>query len=688
MKKSDKSWDFIRKCSQEQIQLIKEILNMNIGGKMQQSPSDVKQLQNINRRKDMESVIGALAFTEDGKVISYDTFLRSVIESLCGEKSHVLSDTRDSIEDSILLSCLEKTASKNPLLFKKIYNLAAYSSEDVVSELKIRFETSEALRCSLPVVLVALYTKDKKLSKVAKNAINNWLETLNMTSSLGTYSLLGSLSTIITAAAVAVPFAPFAVPLVGLLAVGLDLLMPNSKPNMVTVCCVLIMLRRQRRRLISSRHAAIATVDTLISLSVTAASKSNVGAQTSEVVLAIFLKMLQIKDSSRYKKVKGFFGRLWEKEKLLTDKADPVLPSLLPYAADLVIVFYHRLWRNSANSAISKFLKDEKLPLNGKKCLVHGFVPDILKSYPGVHFLVDKFEIAKASLCIELMGRNSSALCKKDLALTEEYDVIILKDSKWKKKSLSHIVKGGQIICLDKLFNKHLILEAIEDQKALRVENEELKKKLQIWEIAAHSFRHSRMTGFIGRMKEALDYIDEDIDLKQNIDEIKTLLQEMGRYVDEFGKHSVQTYDLWNLLQESFKEKEFFYQVKWCNKCLNTPKVVLNNLFEEWVLENIKSNIHRHAFPTGRYFDNPTVWITLSENTDSYVLDICNNGAEFKGDPSNVFRRGVTSGDTAHTGEGLFYAKMYFEDFLKKGQIDILPGCEKYSIGFRIKIFK
>lgn len=684
MKESDKSWNFIRKCSQGQIQLLKETLDMNLEGNMQQTPSEVKLLQNINRRNDAESVIGALAFTEDGEVISYDAFLRSILETLYGEKSRVLSGTLGSIEDSILLFCLEKTASKYPLLFKKIYNLAASTSEDVVSELKIRFETSEALRCSLPVVLVALYTKDKKLSKVAKNAINDWLETLNITSSLGTYSLLDSFSTILTAAAVAVPIA---VPLVGLLAVGLALLKANIRPNMVTVCCVLIMLRRQRR-LVSSRRAAIATVDSLISLSVTDVAKSNVATQTSEVILAIFLKMLQIKDSSRYMKVSGFFSEFLKKENLLTDKAAPVLASLLPYAEDLVIVFYHRLWRSGDNSAMSKFLKDEKLHLKGKKCLAQGFVPDMLKFYPNVHFLVDKLEIAKASLCIELMGRNSSALCKTYSALVGKYDIIILKNDNWEKKCLSFIAKGGQIICLDKLFNKRLSLEAIEAQKALRLENEELKKKLQIWEIAAHSFRHSRMTGFIGRMQDALDYIDEDVNIKQNIDEIKTLLQEMGRYVDEFGKHKVQTYDLWNLLQESFKGKEVSYQVRWCNKCLNTPKVVLNNLFEEWVLENIKSNILRHAFPSDRYFDNPTVWITLSENTDSYVLDICNNGAEFKGDLGNMFKKGVSSGNTAHTGEGLFYAKMYFEDFLKKGQIDILPGCEKYSIGFRIKIFK
>ena len=39
-------------------------------------------------------------------------------------------------------------------------------------------------------------------------------------------------------------------------------------------------------------------------------------------------------------------------------------------------------------------------------------------------------------------------------------------------------------------------------------------------------------------------------------------------------------------------------------------------------------------------------------------------------------------------GDGLFYAKMYIDDFLKDGSISLMPATEKCSIGFEILISK
>ena len=53
-----------------------------------------------------------------------------------------------------------------------------------------------------------------------------------------------------------------------------------------------------------------------------------------------------------------------------------------------------------------------------------------------------------------------------------------------------------------------------------------------------------------------------------------------------------------------------------------------------------------------------------------------------------IFKKGEFYGKTGHTGNGLFYAKMYIDDFLKDSSISLMPATEKCSIGFEIIISK
>lgn len=87
-------------------------------------------------------------------------------------------------------------------------------------------------------------------------------------------------------------------------------------------------------------------------------------------------------------------------------------------------------------------------------------------------------------------------------------------------------------------------------------------------------------------------------------------------------------------------------------------------------------------------FVNPTVWISLTELSHKYVLKISNNGVAYDGDSAKIFKKGEFYGKTGHTGNGLFYAKMYIDDFLKDGSISLMPATEKCSIGFEIIISK
>lgn len=687
--KSYKGWDFLDTCSSEQLNLLKEVLFIDDKKKISIDLTD-GEWKRMERKVGKTEIIKALS--GDGKNIDYYVYLKYVADIL--KISNMHSNSFVDYEDAILLACLRQLALKKPDFFKNNYNLAASSAKDVVEELEVRFTTSPALRISLPVVLSAIYAESLPLSKASKNVIDDRLKVLGVLSSFGTYNI-ASLATVYTIGAA---FGPTGLAAASVYHLGKMLFSSNmSKDNIIPVTCILIMLRRQEQDAVSDRYAASDVVNKFMSDSISALDRKDVARQKANFLLSIFMIMLRAKDSFAYSNVSKLFSNVdYTKGNSLVKGKEMVVKLLLPFADYLVERFYPLLFLEGNVAGYNKFVVDTMSQYGSKSCLVQGFVPNLVNAFSNRRFYVSASDKAIVTLCLELMGRRYSDFCIDTLPKNGKFDIAIVKDEQFQNKILSHLYLGGKCVCFMRKNEDDAL--SVEDKvvKQLKEENHKLKqqlgeykKKEQFWENATHSFRHSRMTGFLGTITDDIFYISENIDVEQNIADIKNQVKEMKEYVEHFGKFKVGTYNLWDIVHDVFKKTEKMYNVIWNYNCQDKPMVILSKgMFEEWVLENIKSNIKRHAFPEGMSFVNPTVWISLTELSHKYVLKISNNGVAYDGDSAKIFKKGKFYGKTGHTGNGLFYAKMYIDDFLKDGSISLMPATEKCSIGFEIIISK
>lgn len=687
--KSYKGWDFLDACTSEQFNLLKEVLFIDDKKKISIDLTDGEWKQ-MERKVGKAEIIKALS--GDGKNIDYYVYLKHVADIL--KISNMHSNSFVDYEDAILLACLRQLALKKPDFFKNNYNLAASSAKDVVEELEVRFTTSPALRISLPVVLSAIYAESLSLSKASKNVIDDRLKVLGVLSSFGTYNI-ASLATVYTIGAA---FGPIGLAAASVYHLGKMLFSSNmSKDNIIPVTCILIMLRRQEQDTVCDRYEAFDVVNKLMSDSISTLDRKDVARQKANFLLSIFMIMLRTKDSFSYSNVSKLFSNVdYTKENSLVKGKEMVVKLLLPFADYLVERFYPLLFLEENVAGYNKFVVDTMSQYHAKSSLVQGFVPNLVNVFSNRRFYVSASDKAIVTLCLELMGRKYSDFCIDTLPENEKFDIAIVKDKQFQNKILSHLYHGGKCVCFMRKNEDDAL--SVEDKvvKQLKEENHNLKqqlgeykKKEQFWENAIHSFRHSRMTGFLGTITDDIFYISENIDVEQNIADIKNQVKEMKEYVEHFGKFKVGTYNLWDIVCDVFKKTEKKYNVIWNYNCQDKPMVILSKgMFEEWVLENIKSNIKRHAFPEGMSFVNPTVWISLTELTHKYVLKISNNGVAYDGDSAKIFKKGEFYGKTGHTGNGLFYAKMYIDDFLKDGSISLMPATEKCSIGFEIIISK
>lgn len=687
--KSYKGWDFLDTCSSEQLNLLKEVLFIDDKKKISIDLTD-GEWKRMERKVGKTEIIKALS--GDGKNIDYYVYLKYVADIL--KISNMHSNSFVDYEDAILLACLRQLALKKPDFFKNNYNLAASSAKDVVEELEVRFTTSPALRISLPVVLSAIYAESLPLSKASKNVIDDRLKVLGVLSSFGTYNI-ASLATVYTIGAA---FGPTGLAAASVYHLGKMLFSSNmSKDNIIPVTCILIMLRRQEQDAVSDRYAASDVVNKFMSDSISALDRKDVARQKANFLLSIFMILLRAKDSFAYSNVSKLFSNVdYTKGNSLVKGKEMVVKLLLPFADYLVERFYPLLFLEGNVAGYNKFVVDTMSQYGSKSCLVQGFVPNLVNAFSNRRFYVSASDKAIVTLCLELMGRRYSDFCIDTLPKNGKFDIAIVKDEQFQNKILSHLYLGGKCVCFMRKNEDDAL--SVEDKvvKQLKEENHKLKqqlgeykKKEQFWENATHSFRHSRMTGFLGTITDDIFYISENIDVEQNIADIKNQVKEMKEYVEHFGKFKVGTYNLWDIVHDVFKKTEKMYNVIWNYNCQDKPMVILSKgMFEEWVLENIKSNIKRHAFPEGMSFVNPTVWISLTELSHKYVLKISNNGVAYDGDSAKIFKKGEFYGKTGHTGNGLFYAKMYIDDFLKDGSISLMPATEKCSIGFEIIISK
>ena len=507
--KSYKGWDFLDTCSSEQLNLLKEVLFIDDKKKISIDLTD-GEWKRMERKVGKTEIIKALS--GDGKNIDYYVYLKYVADIL--KISNMHSNSFVDYEDAILLACLRQLALKKPDFFKNNYNLAASSAKDVVEELEVRFTTSPALRISLPVVLSAIYAESLPLSKASKNVIDDRLKVLGVLSSFGTYNI-ASLATVYTIGAA---FGPTGLAAASVYHLGKMLFSSNmSKDNIIPVTCILIMLRRQEQDAVSDRYAASDVVNKFMSDSISALDRKDVARQKANFLLSIFMIMLRAKDSFAYSNVSKLFSNVdYTKGNSLVKGKEMVVKLLLPFADYLVERFYPLLFLEGNVAGYNKFVVDTMSQYGSKSCLVQGFVPNLVNAFSNRRFYVSASDKAIVTLCLELMGRRYSDFCIDTLPKNGKFDIAIVKDEQFQNKILSHLYLGGKCVCFMRKNEDDAL--SVEDKvvKQLKEENHKLKqqlgeykKKEQFWENATHSFRHSRMTGFLGTITDDIFYISE-----------------------------------------------------------------------------------------------------------------------------------------------------------------------------------
>lgn len=380
-----------------------------------------------------------------------------------------------------------------------------------MEELEVRFTTSPALRISLPVVLSAIYAESLPLSKASKNVIDDRLKVLGVLSSFGTYNI-ASLATVYTIGAA---FGPTGLAAASVYHLGKMLFSSNmSKDNIIPVTCILIMLRRQEQDAVSDRYAASDVVNKFMSDSISALDRKDVARQKANFLLSIFMIMLRAKDSFAYSNVSKLFSNVdYTKGNSLVKGKEMVVKLLLPFADYLVERFYPLLFLEGNVAGYNKFVVDTMSQYGSKSCLVQGFVPNLVNAFSNRRFYVSASDKAIVTLCLELMGRRYSDFCIDTLPKNGKFDIAIVKDEQFQNKILSHLYLGGKCVCFMRKNEDDAL--SVEDKvvKQLKEENHKLKqqlgeykKKEQFWENATHSFRHSRMTGFLGTITDDIFY--------------------------------------------------------------------------------------------------------------------------------------------------------------------------------------
>ena len=687
--KKDKSWNFLYGCTSKQLNLLKEVLFINDKKRVSIDLTDGDR-KRVERKNDVPEIIKALS--GKGKLIGYKEYLKHVARILYGK--NLQSENVAGYEDAILLACLKQLALKKPKFFKNIYNLAANSEKDVVEELQVRFSSSPALKTSLPVVLSAIYADSLSLSQASKDVIDERLKVLGVLSSLGTYHI----SSLAAVYAIGAAFGPIGLAAASVYQLGKMLFSNNmTKDNFMPVACVIIMLRRQSLDVVKDKYSASDVLNKLMSDSISALDKKGIAKQKEKFILSFFVKMLKAKDWDSYRSVFQLLPKVNSVINVLVEGENAIIKPLLPYTDYLVERFYPLLFPKENIEEYVKYVSNIISKKDGlKSCVIQGFIPSLVNADSNICFYVAASDKAKVSLCLKLMGQQYSEFCIDSFSENENFCTIIAKDKKFENAYSNHLLPGGKCFCfMDEMEDTRpvgenvLVRQLKEENEKLIQQLDEYKKKELFWENATHSFRHSRMTGFIGAISDDIDYISDNIDVEHNIEDVKKQIKDMKEYVADFGKFKVGKYNLWNIVCDVFKKKGKKYNIIWNNNCQDKPIVILSReIFEEWVLVNIKSNIEMHAFPKGSAIVNPTVWVSLTELSYKYVLRIFNNGVTFQGDGTKIFKKGAFYGKTGHTGNGLFYAKMYIDDFLMDGSISLLPATEKYSIGFEIIISK
>ncbi len=749
-REEDNSWDFLFECNENQWQLISDIdgtkkealsdctfdleadgfqrHNVDMVWEDEDYTFDLKAadfpkryaekiMKNANTRKGV--LFYDLCSDQSGYYLTYGEFLNGIIDDMDDKpKTKLLSSKKYEREENIiLLYCLKRLAQEHSKVFKSLYNLASTSTEDIVKELEIRFCTSPALRCSLPAVLCSCLAKEQSilLSKEGKKAIDENLTSLEEASLLGNYHYAGSLAKLNSLDALWALGGP-----IGILAgmayhVGKELFSNKGKSekeddeeeaqedNTFALACTLIMLRREVCGIVWNEKQAYNNVCKWMDYSNFSLSDEGHRQEEKAFVEALFLKILKKNDKEKYRLVMNAYVYKEEHHTRVDNQIDAKIELLLPHAVYLVEKLWDKLIADHSKEYVYT-LSQLSARMSGKSCLATEFHPDFVDNENRVHFLVDQTSRGAVMLCLELMGHDSTDVCKERATLKKEYDRIFVSNETQREEMLAYVkpYSNGKVYSFYAKFRGNVtptftsggnIKEL--NQKCKEMQDELIKCKKQIdeyreqireYEDEASAFRHDKMNNdFLIGCRTFLSRIKKGRDVAKNVEELEKKMDTMFTYVAEYAKNGkVEEFPLWKTTVDFFGDMEGIEMVI-DNQCPNDCLVkIKKNMFVDRVLGNIKQNILLHAFPENHGIENPRIKISLRQIPSLCILTIANNGLPFKGDLTKVLEKGVSYGNS--TGEGMYLAARCVREYHKG--CDIIPYIpdDEYSFAVELRI--
>lgn len=741
MKKEDKSWDFLINCNQNQRQLVSDVMGYERGNvtdsirdvdfEVDGFPSKYADFIKKNTRGLKALLMYVVCTDKDGYYITYGEFLQHIVDTIAERPKNVLLSSKkyEREENILLLSCLKSVGESHPRFFKTLYNLASSSAEDVVEELEVRFYTSPALRASLPAVLCTMLAKDCsiELSEEGKQAIDENLTMLEQNSLSGNYRYVGSLAKLESLNPLWLLGGPAGMIFGMLYSVGKQFFSKDGKSadkdlayndnadckQVLLLACTLIMLRRENCGIVLNKDVAFRMVCNWMEKRQSSIDGSISNEEYKRFVEPLFLKLLKGKDESKFQLVMKACGYVDESRVQAYPEIDSEVERLLPHSAFLV----EKLWPyfgldHTKSYAYTMPQLIERM--NRGKCLVTEFHPDFVVRDNSVHFLVEDNTRGIAMLCLELMGHDSTVLCKDFASLKKEYRNIFVSNESQREKM--HPYCFGKVYSLYAKFDgkdPHAAQKELEEKELrekLQMAQEELKecceqivtyeKKMAVidkeidkyketiaeFEDDAIAFRHDhmnnhflrKMRGYIYKMKKGEFESDDILGVEVLIDDLK-------KYVDQFAKSEPsQSCSLWTTAIEAFNDLKGI-EIVLDNQCPDESIVKLKkNMFSNRILGNIKQNILQHAFPENHGIPNPRVKISLEKKASKYVLTIANNGVPFRGDLNKVFEKNVSYGNS--TGEGMYLAERCLKRFQRGCDIMAYVPSDGYSFAIEITI--
>lgn len=420
-------------------------------------------------------------------------------------------------------------------------------------------------------------------------------------------------------------------------------------------------------------------------------------------VEALFLKILKKNDKEKYRLVMNAYVYKEEHHTRVDNQIDAKIELLLPHAVYLVEKLWDKLIADHSKEYVYT-LSQLSARMSGKSCLATEFHPDFVDNENRVHFLVDQTSRGAVMLCLELMGHDSTDVCKERATLKKEYDRIFVSNETQREEMLAYVkpYSNGKVYSFYAKFRGNVtptftsggnIKEL--NQKCKEMQDELIKCKKQIdeyreqireYEDEASAFRHDKMNNdFLIGCRTFLSRIKKGRDVAKNVEELEKKMDTMFTYVAEYAKNGkVEEFPLWKTTVDFFGDMEGIEMVI-DNQCPNDCLVkIKKNMFVDRVLGNIKQNILLHAFPENHGIENPRIKISLRQIPSLCILTIANNGLPFKGDLTKVLEKGVSYGNS--TGEGMYLAARCVREYHKG--CDIIPYIpdDEYSFAVELRI--